>query len=497
MGRRQATKPKAHTTVFLDNSCDPFYSFLDNLGERTLGIAEMYRHFRTLVIAMFAILVPLASTNRLRAQGVRGFGAPQGKLPIRGFGNPKGEEALRVLFPEAAASIVGDDRSLARMQITKTDINGDGMVTEPEWIESEYQPPERFAIYDLNGDGFLTFYEHCIGTARWRRRTERRADEQRLAEQARIRNEVSPPKPSALLPDAPHLDPRVFAREEQVQELAGFVFREYDTNQDRVIERAEFQSQGKPFQNISGADLDRDNEISRDEISRWLSNRLPPLSRLAADLQSRDIDQDDQLTFKEFTEFTEPTSINQRSIDEFALWDRNDDGLITPNEDVPRATTLNTYDNVDPLVIKPSSLVVSDVWVEEDYAIDDLEVSVEIAKENDNYTQLILLSPQGKRVTLYAGDGWQPWRGALILKGITFRDSAPLIENTLNRPPYRRELRPPATNESAGLSSLRGDSARGKWRLIVRNQNDRAGLLARWSLAIRGKRANPGMRVSG
>ncbi|MEO2015524.1 MAG: hypothetical protein ABGZ53_14245 [Fuerstiella sp.] len=141
-----------------------------------------HRHLNHCTAAVAIAAALLAGSVDSVAQGVRGFGVLPGKLPFRGFGNPHGEEALRAKFPEAAAAVVGDDRSLARMQISKTDANGDGMVTQQEWTASGYQVPERFPIYDLNGDGFLTVYEHSIGIAAWRRRTERRSY-QRLSEQ--------------------------------------------------------------------------------------------------------------------------------------------------------------------------------------------------------------------------------------------------------------------------------------------------------------------------
>lgn len=419
------------------------------------------------------------------AQGVREFGVMPGKLPIRGFGNPHGEEALRIQFPDAAASIVGDDRSLARKQISIADANADGMVTQKEWAESGFQTPERFPIYDLNGDGILTFYEHCIGIAAWRRRTERRSDANRSAQEALARSRATPITSTAALKEAPQVDPQVVARQEQTQQLADYLVAQYDVNENRVIERVEFQSQTSPLGNIAGADRDRDGKIVRDEIDDWLQSRLPPLSRLAMDLQSRDRDHDDQLTFSEFA-----TVIDRSSVDEFARRDRNGDGLITPAESYAPQVASSMHENGDSLVIKPNASVVSSIWIEDETMIDRLQVNVNVVKENDDYTALFLVGPEGKRVTLYAGNGWRPWHGALILKGVTFHDAAPLITSTLKQPPYRRELRPPQIKDAMGLRTFAGQSARGIWRLIVRNQNDRPGLLIHWSLVVTPKRKN-------
>lgn len=417
----------------------------------------------------------------LSAQGVRGFGTPQGKLPIRGFGNPLGEEALRQQFPEAAAAIVGDDRSLARGQIARTDANGDGIVTEQEWADSGYQTPSHFRSHDLNGDRVLTFYEHCIGIARWRRRNERREFERTSEELAAARERERLPEPPALLEQPEEVDPQIAARREQVSRLADHVMRIYDVNEDRKLERQEFDHASAQFGNVAGADRDRNGEIDRDEIAQWLENRLPPLSRLTMELQSRDLNRDDQLTLREFAEV-----IDDNAVAEFDRWDRNGDGLITARESTAPPPPVSRFTDRSSTVIKPNASVVSDIWVEDELTIERLQIHVTLAKENDNFTALFLVGPGGQRVTLYAGEGWMPWRGAQILRGVTFDDGAPLIKTTLKEPPYRRQLRPPGkgTVQDPTLKSFQNESARGTWRLIVRNQNDRVGLLLDWSLII-------------
>jgi subtilisin-like proprotein convertase family protein len=436
---------------------------------------------KLILVLPIALMVILTGDDDLAAQGVRGFGVSPGKLQIRAFGNPRGEDALRQQFPEAAAAIVGDDRSLARSQIARVDANGDGMATEQEWVDSGHQTLGHFRSYDLNGDRVLTLYEHCIGIARWRRRNERRADQQTSAERVAARGREQPTGPPAILAEAPATDPQVAARREQVQRLADHVIRVYDVNESRILERDEFDHSSAQFGNVAGADRDRNGEIERDEVAVWLQSRLPPLSRLTMELQSRDLDQDDQITISEFAEV-----VDAGSVDEFARWDRNGDGLITPRESLAPPPALSKHENRDSLVIKPSASIVSDIWIEEELQIDRLQVHVTITKENDNFAALFLVGPRGRRVTLYAGDGWVPWRGAQILRGVTFDDDAPLIKTTLKQPPYRRQLRPPGQGrkEDPTLKLFSGESARGTWRLIVRNQDDRVGLLLDWSLVI-------------
>ena len=435
-----------------------------------------------IIIATCALsIMQISACPFATAQGVRGFGPPVGKLPLRGFGNPTGEEALRRQFPEAAAAITGDDRSLVQSQFSRTDGNGDGVVTEAEFSASGYQKPTQFFYYDLNGDGRLTVYEHSIGIARWRRRNERRADERTSAERAARRQPESLKSTAALRPP-PLQDPQVRARESQIRDLSAYVIRVYDINGDEVIERAEFKNQKSQFGDISSGDTNGDGRIERPELALWMQKRLPPLSKLALEFQSSDHDQDGQVSLSEYA-----PSLTDASIADFNRWDRNRDGFITPQESQTRQAPLaNEYANEEAFVIKPNAAIVSSIWIEQDLIIRDLDVHVAITKENDNFTEIYLMAPDGRRATLFPGDGYTPWRGALILKGVTFNDDAAAITQTLAQPPYPRSLRPPGVAEKGApsLVDFNGLSTHGSWRLVVRNQNNRVGLLVRWSLIV-------------
>ena len=466
-------------------SRDHCYSDRGVSRDHVAGMRPMRRTRLNHCIAAVALVTTiLTGSVDSRAQGVRDFGVLPGKLPFRGFGNPHGEEALRAKFPEAAAAVTGDDRSLARMQISKTDANGDGVVNQQEWTDSGYQTPERFPIYDLDGDGLLTLYEHSIGIARWRRRTEQSSDRQTSAQVAAAKQRNTPTPMSAVFRTPPGVDPQVAARQEQVQGLAGYVLQQYDINENGLLERAEYQSHSSRFGDIAGADHDRNGQIGRDEIAGWLHSRLPPLSRLSMELQARDLDHDDQVAFREFVTVAD----TEYAEEEFSRWDRNGDGLITPHESYLAPIEPGTYRNDAAFVIKPRGSVQSDIWIEDELPIERLQVYVRVTKEGDNFTAISLVSPAGTRVLLFAGNGWQPWSGGLILNGITFSDAAPIIKETLKQPPppYLRKVRSPGkgTKDDPALSSLRGESTRGTWRLIVRNQNDRAGLLIHWSMIV-------------
>lgn len=437
-----------------------------------------------LLLCVGCLLFPVCAV----AQGVRGFGTPAGKLPVKGFGNPAGEEALRQQFPVAAASIIAVDRQMAQSQISRTDANGDGVTTKAEWEASGYQTPRHFFYHDLNGDGRLTHYEHSIGVARWRRRHERN-DENRTSAQRAAAKKPEPVESLAATSVPEAIDPQVEARRRQVWDLAGYVLRVHDTNSDGVIQRSEFGSSNSAFGNLSSADTDNNGDVRRQELAKWLEKRLPPLSKLSLQFQSRDADKNGQVTLREYApDFTDS------DVAEFRAWDRNGDGFVTPRESRnPPPPAQSEFVSEQTLVLKPNATIVSQLWIEQDHPISDLKVHAVISKENDNFTEVILVSPGGRQVVLYAGDGWLPWQGALILKGVTFDDQAPEIRQTLRQPPWPRQLRPPGVGQAdaESLQDLNGGSTRGTWRLIVRNQNDRVGLLVRWSLTNTPEQGTP------
>lgn len=442
------------------------------------------------VIPRFGLSLSLLlwSVPDLSAQGVHRFGVPKGKLPPRVFGNPTAQEELRIRFPHAAANIVGDDLAVARNQIDRTDANGDGITTQQEWAESGFSTPRHFTYHDLNGDGILTLYEHSIGVAAWRMRNERRSVDRITAENAarKLRQRENQPPSKNLFAEPGNVNPQLAARSRQVDRLAVYLLRIYDIDGDERLDPSETRRQDSSYGSLTVADANGDKSVSAEEIAAWLLRRLPPLSQLPLELQSRDTDADGQVSMPEFLQGSEYVQEQRRNpVDEFQTWDRNGDGWITPRESSRPRDRLWRFENTHANVLKPRASIVSDIHVAEDFPVGKLSVYVNLRKQNDNFTELLLIAPGGERIVLLAGDGWQPWRGGQILDGVTFEDDAPLIGETLTAPPWQKRLQPHSAEGNEGkLASLQGRSARGTWRLIVHNQNARAGLLINWSLSI-------------
>ncbi len=442
--------------------------------------------------SIISLILIASAAITASAQGVRSFGVPPGKLPPRGFGNPEGEEALRVQFPEAAAAVIGDDWARARGQIERTDGNGNGIVTQEEWTASGYQRPTQFYYNDLNHDGKITLYEQTLGFAAWRRGNERRADARVSAARA-ARPKPEPEASTAAIQSTELEDPQAEARRRQAWDLSAYVLQVYDINQSGVVERNEFQSATSRYGNLVSADADANGEVRRDELSRWLINRLPrlPSVQLSLQFQSLDKDQDGQVSLREYTPDFQSDAVAQ-----FEQWDANGDGLVTPSESQNRPQPARVeYANSSPQVLKPGGTIVSRIWIEEDLPIETVNVFLNLSKEADSYTEVHLVGPDGTRVTLQEGGAWVPWMGGLILKHVVFSDQGATIRQPLRSPPppSQRIVAPPGVvkDDMPSLVDFKGIGTRGLWRLVIVNQNNRAGLLLHWELQVTPGKGRP------
>ena len=141
------------------------------------------------------------------AQALQKFGTPVGKPALRTFGNPVGEATLRQQFPRLAAAISSTDRQEAAREIQRTDVNGDGVVTQAEWNAAAYQSPDRFRGYDLNRDGVFTLFELCLRNAQSRTGGEQALRAAEAVTSPLPYRPASPSPPSTGLPTRPPNSP--------------------------------------------------------------------------------------------------------------------------------------------------------------------------------------------------------------------------------------------------------------------------------------------------
>lgn len=433
----------------------------------------------TVISTTTLLILPLHAGGQDR---LRGFGKEAGEPRIKGFGP----------YAEFQPKVIEADFKTARSWIAKYDRDGGGVLVSSETVS---WGRDSISMYDLDRDGQMHLREIALGIAQARvkreraahekaRQKERAAAKQAAAEQA----EADAAQASAANAPSSPVDPLILARQNMCNQLASELITQHDRNGNSQLELSEWQTSGARFGRFSGgADTNADDNITQAELAAWLIRRLPPLAseRLAKPLRLLDVDRDGQITM---SEYANPPS--EEKSDDFRTLDQNNDGLISPKEShappVPEGAV--GFASQSAKVINNKQEVTSSIWINEDIEIEDLDVRVAITKQDDDQMKLFLIGPDQQRITLFAG-GWQPWSGSYRFESTLIDDEAPLIDTTLPQPPLPRRLRTDALKtEEPSLRHFYSKSARGTWRLVVVNMNDKVGVLHRWSLWVTPKR---------
>lgn len=403
---------------------------------------------------------------------MRGFGLAKEEKPLLGFGE------YAETYAELAAIVNDSDRQKALRDVKKADKNGDWVLDAAEMKAVGWSLERN----DINGDRRIPLWEMTLRWAQYRTTGDR-------PQQTQPSRRRSPPPSnrsnSTRRPLQLEADPVARQRNQLADNAARQIMARFDKNSDNVLQPAEWQSPDTTFDNVAAADANRDGRIEAAEVSRWFKSRLPPLaaSRLGTNLRVMDVNRDGQVSLPEFAdEFTDET------LAEFRRYDRNADGLITAEESraLAPATDAN-YLNDHGRVLQPMAVVASEIWIDEEFVIDDIDVRVLIARRGDDQLRLSLEGPDGQSVLLFRGR-WQPWRGAPLFDNTVLDDEAKAIINAPRPPPGLKTFPPEGVGKRdvPSLSYFYGQRSRGSWRLIVRNLGEvGTGWLREWSLLIK------------
>lgn len=346
-------------------------------------------------------------------------------------------------------------RQHADYLMTKLDKSKNGVIDRDE-VPEEWKTGNGLSWADANGDGSITTLEMQVGAVRF-------LGENELASDRR---------------ENPDL--------EACNNLTSDIFRRYDKNGDKSLDRNE---RAAVRGDLSGADINNNGLIARDELSRWLLATLStqPSSKLPDGLPvwfvESDIDLDGQVLL---SEFIQSRSVSATS--EFERYDHNADGIVTANESVARtAGGKKRYSSGSPRVFEAGKETYAELFIDDDVTIADIDVQISIAKNSDDDIELVLVSPDRITVPLYFSGGAKPWGGGVLFADTIIDDEAPEIRKRLPLPPAHRSFRPQSMNNKnmASLSALYGKHARGTWRLLIRNKSRVAGLLEGWALLVK------------
>ncbi|NQV27862.1 MAG: proprotein convertase P-domain-containing protein, partial [Rhodopirellula sp.] len=406
------------------------------------------------------------------ANGVAGKRVlPEGGSSIVPFG-PMPDQPLvpefglaRVRYPYIQEDLDDADQTLRRY-----DDNKDGHIDRDEAQDVKWTHRNPYAD-DLNNDGLLSRLE--LGQ-RYARRRLLKDDAGELVQKARrTGSEIRSSTDKSKRDD----------RSQWVRQggnkywLTASVISRFDVNKNGRLEPDEVHHLGLPIGQI---DVDRDGELTRDELFAHFTQ----LQKAAGDLTEGlpgwfyelDADHDGQVAMHEFTN-TWTTEKRQ----EFDSLDSNKDGLLTSSE-VLRGMAVGGYRNDVAQVLPPYRTVISEIEIEDEFRIRDLDVQLSITHSHVTFLDGYLTGPDGQRIELFSEIG-----GSGNNFDQTVFDDQSNLPITKASPPYKGTFLPEGLlNREPGLSVFNGKSAKGIWQLVIRGtRSDRFGMLHSWSLRMK------------
>jgi Ca2+-binding EF-hand superfamily protein/subtilisin-like proprotein convertase family protein len=263
--------------------------------------------------------------------------------------------------------------------------------------------------------------------------------------------------------------------------LTASLLGRFDANRDGKLEMNESKEIGLPFGVI---DIDRNGELSRDELQTYLTELQDEAGAEVAGIPGwfyeLDADRDGQVAMAEFTEEWTAEKFN-----EFTNFDLNEDGLLTARELMQsRAVMGGSFSCQRVEVLPPQKTVISEIEIDEDFIIDDVNLQLSITHTNTGSLDAYLTGPDGQRIELFSDVGGS---GDHFDKTI-FDDSADIPIIKAQAPFVGRFLTEARIRNEPSLSHFSGKNARGVWQLIIRGtRSDRFGMLHEWSLAFKSK----------
>lgn len=406
-----------------------------------------------------------ASERDVRPEGERTI------LPLQ----PKPDELLVPAFglAEVKFRYTQDDLDFADRTLDDYDRNEDGFIDRDEAGKARKWTHRNPFDDDLNKDDRLSRMELSQRYAR-RRLLEGASNEIRRKDW-RTGGEIEPSRREEKRRD----DSQWWRQGGSGHWLTASMMGRFDINRNGRLEMQELQSLGIPSSRV---DIDRDGELSRDELHEYLTGLQDEAGDFSDGLPGwfyeLDSNRDGQVAMNEFT-----TEWSDDKLQEFASLDTNTDGLLTALEVVrSKAMIGGSYSNKNAEVLPPKKTIISEIEIDDDITIGDLNVQLSITHSNTGFLDAYLTGPDGQRIELFTEVG-----GSGDHFDETIFDDQSRFPITKARPPFKGTFLPEGLlSRQPGLSHFNGQNARGVWQLVVRGtRSERFGMLHSWSLIVR------------
>lgn len=408
----------------------------------------------------------------------------EGRSTIQSF-EPASEDPLIPEFglPNMKYPYIQDDMDEADQTLRRYDRDDDGFINRREAERARWTHLDPFAS-DIDKDDRLSRLE--LGQRYARRRLLSDVAGELVQKSQRIGSEVRPTSRNERRED----QSQWWRRGGSSYWLTAAVLGRFDANRNGRLESGEAQNLGISFGRL---DIDRDGELSREELHAYLTKRQDEEGDatlgLPAWFYELDVDRDGQVAMPEFAqEWTASKML------EFSMLDSNEDGLLTASE-VAGASSMSggTFTNDEAEVLPPHKTIISTIEVDDDFTIGDLNVRLSITHTHTSHLDGFLTGPDGTRIELFTEVG-----GSGDHFDKTVFDDQSRYPITKARPPFKGTYMPKGTAEKKpGLSSFNGKSTKGVWELVIRgSRNERFGLLHSWGLVFEPQNADGGFTIT-
>lgn len=412
----------------------------------------------------------------------------QSKSAIMSFG-PKADEPLLpefgmadVKYPYTKIDLEEADRMLRR-----SDANKDGFIDRSEAVNASWTHNDPFEM-DIDHNDKLSRLELAQRYAR--RRLLSGASQELIQKAKRTGNGIPPSaKPEATRSE----DYGWWRRGGSNQWLSASVMSRFDLNRDGRLEEQEAQALGIPMGRM---DIDRNGDISRDELQSYLKAMQDEAGDESTGLPGwffeLDENRDGQVEMAEFTK-----EWSAEKLQEFELLDSNTDGLLTSAEVAQSKSQIGgNYRNANAQVLPPHKTVISEIEITDDFVIRELTLQLSITHTQTGYLDAFLTGPDGQRIELFSevgGSGDHFDRTIFDDKADTpiMKGASPFTGNFQTMALVKRQ---------PSLNSYIGKSAKGVWQLVIRGtRSERFGMLHDWSLRMKSRESEsntPKVQVS-